>query len=86
MALLNHINFGPPLSNRQAMATISLAMSHGGAAVSRPSMIDPNQIQSPMPNPSVLMHELSIIKCHSWLLASSNRSGNCYSVPVVRDD
>ncbi|GJX43821.1 alpha-galactosidase 1 [Tanacetum coccineum] len=38
--------------------SVSLAMSHGGAAVTGPSKIDPNQIQSPMPNPSVLMHEL----------------------------
>ncbi|GKB82510.1 transport protein Sec24-like protein, partial [Tanacetum coccineum] len=52
-------NFGfqPPLPNQQAMATISPAMSPGGAAVTGPSKIDPNQIPRPMPNPSVLLHE-----------------------------
>ncbi|PWA72722.1 Sec24-like transport protein [Artemisia annua] len=52
-------NFGfqPPLPNQQAMATISPAMSAGGAAVTGPSKIDPNQIPRPMPNPSVLLHE-----------------------------
>ncbi|KVI12187.1 Gelsolin domain-containing protein [Cynara cardunculus var. scolymus] len=47
----------PPLSNQQSMATISPAMGAGGAAVTGPSKIDPNQIPRPIPNSSVLLHE-----------------------------
>ncbi|KAI3772802.1 hypothetical protein L6452_03996 [Arctium lappa] len=47
----------PPLPNQQAMATISPAMGAGGAAVTGPSKIDPNQIPRPIPNSSVLLHE-----------------------------
>ncbi|KAF5802504.1 putative Zinc finger, Sec23/Sec24-type, sec23/Sec24, trunk domain, sec23/Sec24, helical [Helianthus annuus] len=47
----------PPLPNQQSMATISPTMGAGGAAVTGPSKIDPNQIPRPIPNTSVLLHE-----------------------------
>nr|GEX22195.1 ribonuclease H-like domain-containing protein [Tanacetum cinerariifolium] len=74
VAMLNHINFRPLLPNRKAMATISLAMSRAGAAVTRPSKTDPNQIQSHMPNLSHWpVHQLGVKNAFLGLSMGSSR-------------